>query len=659
MKKFILLLLLIPNLVLGDEVTTDNLIDNNFGGNWSPQSTNSLSNHNGNNIIAGYNDKFVQHDSVSLSDDANMTEAQIQNGWKSEFATKIWHWNTATSVTKMTQTITDSAGNISTQIRNVTKSSCGYINCGSFSTHNGALSTHTQGSNTATDFDIVVRVDFDESTSSSGHYAVDLKNPTLKITYEQNPVSLTTVQEIEEAAEDIEEAIEAFENQEIGSTTFQEMVENIIVDTGLDMTLTFEEPEMDMEEYLVMEDDLEVGTVEQLIEDEMAGVSFVPIEEFEETPNVDMEVEMEEPTFEVENMPTTFAMETNMDMEEPSFTEMAEDTFTSAMDTLTDMFNMDMPEDMSEEVATEVLDAMVEMDLPMDMPMDMPETTSDMDTEMDTSVDMEMEITEDMPDMEEAPVETVAMNNETEPEPEPEMEPTMDEPTPEPAPEESTPTAEVEEEAPTPTGGAAAESTAEAPIEEEAPTPTEEAPTPTEEPTETESEPTPTEEAPATSEETPTETEDSQTVESDEETTVAETDTDTSVSETSDTTVSTEVQTIGEKIEKIIAKVNAKLKKVSDRVRAVQIVTLKGMQMDGPQLTSYQNRNFYKDRQMYGGNPNFFQDINTLAQQPIYANVALTAYQNNDPLNKQRLIQHEINYEKNKIMLELRELRGQ
>ena len=70
-------------------------------------------------------------------------------------------------------------------------------------------------------------------------------------------------------------------------------------------------------------------------------------------------------------------------------------------------------------------------------------------------------------------------------------------------------------------------------------------------------------------------------------------------------------------------------------------------------MLPYQNRNFYKDRQMYGGNPNFFQDINTLAQQPIYANVALTAYQNNDPLNKQRLIQHEINYEKNKIMLEL------
>ena len=229
MKKFILLLLLIPNLVLGEEVTTGNLIDNNFGGNWSPQSTNSLSNHNGNNIIAGYDDKFVQHDSISLSDDAEMTEAQIQHGWSSEFGTKIWHWNTSTSITKMTQTITDSAGNVSTQIRNVTKTSCGYTNCGSFGTYNGASSTHTQNSNTATDFDIVVRVDFDESTSSGGHWAPDLKNPTLKITYESNPVSQTTVEEIEEAAEEIEEAIEAFENQEIGSTTFQEMVENIIL----------------------------------------------------------------------------------------------------------------------------------------------------------------------------------------------------------------------------------------------------------------------------------------------------------------------------------------------------------------------------------------------------------------------------------------------
>ena len=121
----------------------------------------------------------------------------------------------------------------------------------------------------------------------------------------------------------------------------------------------------------------------------------------------------------------------------------------------------------------------------------------------------------------------------------------------------------------------------------------------------------------------------------------------------------TEVDAIGEKVAKIIAKVEEKLKKVSDRVRAVQIITLKGIQTDGPNLESYASKSFYSDRQMNGvPNPDFFQNINTLAQQPIYANVALTDYQNNDPLNKRRKVLNEINYEKNKIYLELKELRG-
>ena len=124
-----------------------------------------------------------------------------------------------------------------------------------------------------------------------------------------------------------------------------------------------------------------------------------------------------------------------------------------------------------------------------------------------------------------------------------------------------------------------------------------------------------------------------------------------------DATVSAEVKSIGSKLEKIIAKVNSKLKRVADKVRASQLVTLKGMQIDGPKLSSYTERSFYKDRKMYGGNLDLFQDINTLAQQQIYANADL-GYQKDDPLNKQRKVLNEINYEKNKIYLELKELRG-
>jgi hypothetical protein len=206
---------------------------------------------------------------------------------------------------------------------------------------------------------------------------------------------------------------------------------------------------------------------------------------------------------------------------------------------------------------------------------------------------------------------------------EPTSEPTMDEP------REETPTTEepVEDEAP---------------VTEE-PEPTEnETPEPTENDTSTTSEPTPTE--------------DTETVETAEETTVAEVDDDSEVSSTSVSTT-VEVETIGKKIEKIIAKVNARLKKVSDRVRAIQVVTLKGMQMDGPQLTSYQQSAFYEPTQMYGGNPDFFQDINILEQQQIYADSRLS-YSDNDPIAIQQSILRDINIQKNKILSEIRELRG-
>ncbi len=674
MKKLLCSLLIIPSIAVADPTTTNNQLPQQFFNNNQQHNewtcTDPTHNH-GNNIGAMVNGDHMMHPGVSLADDVNMTEAQIQNGWSSELGADIWHWNTSTSTTTMKQTITDSEGNVTTQIREVELGSCGYTNCGGYNTY---TDTHVQGSNSATDFQIAVRFDFEESTNRTSHWAVDIKNPTLKITYEQNPVvvSQTTVTQLEEASDAIEDAIEMLDNQEIGGTTFTNMVENIIEDSGIDMTLVFE-AEMDMEEQMYFDETIEVDSMEQTIDDEMAGVIVMEIP---------TEMEFEEPEMEIETVDMDMPMDMpDMEMEEPSFTDMASDTFTNAMDTLSDMFNMDMPEGMSEEVATEMLDAMVEMDLPMDMPMEMPEDAPVME-------EPEMEITEDMPTMEEAPIETVAMNEEPEME-RPEMESEMEAPTPEPTmEEESTPTAEVEEEAPTPTeneptGGTAATPTEESTETESEPTSTESAPTPTEEPTEsestpteetpttseepteTESEPTPTEETPteseetSTSEDTPTETEDSQTVESDEETTVAEADTDSSVSETSDTIVSTEVQSIGDKVKKIIANLNAKLKKVSDRVMAVQIVTLKGMQMDGPKLTSYQKKNFYKDRKLNDGNPDFFQNINTLAQQPIYVNVALTSYQNNDPLNKQRKVQNEINYEKNKLILEIRKLRGQ
>ena len=580
-KLLLLLLLLLPYRGVADMVSSGNVIPQQFFNNNQPHNewtcTDPTHNH-GNNIGAMVNGDHLMHPGVSLKDDVGMTEAQIQNGWHSTLGADIWHWNTATSTTTMTQTITDSAGNVTTQTRDVVLTSCGRTNCGSYDTY---TDVYLQSPNTATDFQIAVRFDFAESSNRPYHWAVDIKNPTLKITYEDSPqpqISQETLTQLENVDTQIETAIDMLENEEIGGTTFTEMVEDIIVDSGLDMELTmgFVEPEMNMEEQFYIDDAVEVDTLEQNINDEMAGVLVLAPTDMEfdepemESPTVEMSVDMEMP---------------DMEMPEPSFTEMAEETFTNAIDTLAEMFDMDMPEDMSTEAATEIMDAMVE---------------------------------EDMPEIGDGPVETVAMNEEPEMETtEPESNVEMERPEPEPTMEEE----------PEPTGGSQSEpTTEEAPVEE-----------------------TPTEDT-STTNDTP--------VESAEETTVAEADTDTSVSTSSvDTTVETDVKNISTKIEKIIAKVNSKLKRVADKVRASQFVTLKGMQIDGPKLSNYTERTFYKDREMFGGNLDLFDDINILTQQPIYANADL-GYQKDDPLNIQRKVLNEINYEKNKIYLELKELRG-
>ena len=117
------------------------------------------------------------------------------------------------------------------------------------------------------------------------------------------------------------------------------------------------------------------------------------------------------------------------------------------------------------------------------------------------------------------------------------------------------------------------------------------------------------------------------------------------------------VQEIGEKVAKIIAKVNANLKKVSDRVRAAQLIRLKGIQTDGPNLKVYASKSFYPDTGMNGvPNPDFFQDINILEQQQIYADAKL-AYRDNDPIAVKQSILIDINNKKNKLYRELRDLK--
>ena len=74
-------------------------------------------------------------------------------------------------------------------------------------------------------------------------------------------------------------------------------------------------------------------------------------------------------------------------------------------------------------------------------------------------------------------------------------------------------------------------------------------------------------------------------------------------------------------------------------------------------LKVYASKSFYPDTGMNGvPNPDFFQDINILEQQQIYADAKL-AYRDNDPIAVKQSILIDINNKKNKLYRELRDLK--
>jgi len=206
MKK-IWILLALPLVANSD--TTGNLLNQNFDSNaWSGTATG----RHGSYEVAAHHGQYIES-TISLSN--TLTEDQIKYGWTSTLGADIWHWNDATSETEMIQVITGSDGSVVTQSRKVTISGCGYTNCGSHQTY---TDSHVEGMNSNTDYEIKVRFNFSESTQSSGHWAVDLENPTLYVEYEANPVFLSNTQtaQITTAVDDVEEVkIEEFKFEEV------------------------------------------------------------------------------------------------------------------------------------------------------------------------------------------------------------------------------------------------------------------------------------------------------------------------------------------------------------------------------------------------------------------------------------------------------------
>jgi hypothetical protein len=288
--RIVLLTFLLTILTLttsAEETTTSNLLSQDFSTGWSGTATQ----RHGNSTVAAVNNTYIKSDDVSLKDDANLTEAQLQDGFTSNHSFKYWHWNNYNSTVSSKVTITGADGEVTTQIRTYNSTGCGYINCGSYQSGSDTLSI---ARSTQTDFDINVRYDFTDTSNSTSHWSVDLKQPSLTITYESEPIDQSIQDEINEIFEDLQE--EVFED--IEEFTFEEE------------TFTFsEEPQFEME----MPTEMETFTfAEEFIEDfliEMEEEFFMEEEsmEFEDGPMFEFtDTEMEEIYEETEELVETF-----------------------------------------------------------------------------------------------------------------------------------------------------------------------------------------------------------------------------------------------------------------------------------------------------------------------------------------------------------------
>ena len=292
----LLTILILTTSIKSEEVTTGNLLDQNFdNGSWSG----TADGRHGSNVIAAHNDEYITSDDISLKNDANLTQDQINDGFTTNHSFQYWHWNDFNSTVQSTVTIVGSDGETTTQIRTYNSTGCGYYNCGSYNTGSDTLSISR---NSQTDYNISVQYDFSDTSNSTGHYGVDLKEPSLTVTYESDPVRLEPNLE--------NEIIELFDD-------FKPEDDIKFEDTKFeDNFVALPEPSFAIEEEFKMEDDFKMEEPEYeepSFEEPM--VMDMPEETKEEEPVMEMVMEfIEEDDKEEESMPMEI---TEMSEEKP------------------------------------------------------------------------------------------------------------------------------------------------------------------------------------------------------------------------------------------------------------------------------------------------------------------------------------------------------
>ena len=563
-------------------------------------------------------DDNVFQDSALVAD-GHLTKAQINEGFTSTMSADVWFWNNLRNEFTMKQTITASDGTVTTQTRTIIDHDPSRnFNGGSFTNE---TNTYTHSANTQNDF--TIRTEMYNNTVISSydniHRGPDVDNVQLSITTAgSQSVVITPCAQLgtcTSIGDDITDAVDLTTDD--GLDLFD------VIDTNVETALeefddsTFNTP-------IIIDTDLAI-----LIEDDLGEVEFMPLEIYIEESFTDF--------IESNNLVETF-------QQELVFEEITEEEF---YEELTDVVGAEFESLMA----------------PMPMPNDSMETDSFYmtETEMDTFIENNPEMIEYADEnvvMLKPPSEFENYDETVMPGP-PSDETMLEEPemieqefkdgpptrmTHEPKEEEITNEPEIARE----------EVKEETPTETNTETETNADATTTTKTEDTDTETMETNETREADSEKSTMAENTETERSETETDTKETMDDKTIS--NDTKTAIKDRSISIKVKRIIAKLEKTLKDVSDQVKAVQFVTLKGIQNQGANLSSYANVQLQDTIKLNDGNLDFFKQLN-IQQEQIYANSNLNAYSNNDPISIKQTELKKIDIEKKRLIYEIQKLK--
>ena len=254
--------------VANTSTISDNLLSNNFYDDWS--GTND--HFHGPNVLAGVHNEYREQ-TITLSD--HLEAYEIQGLTQSQFQAEVWFWNQYSQSVDLTQEIVDSNGAEYSNTITMSGTCNSWNGCGYQDSPTNTIIIN----DIADDYDITARFSFSVPSRPNHHYAADVRNPELFVTYEPFAIDIESTLDVEEWLDDFEEEYLddfsssefLFEDEFYDDEPFETLFFTDYYEIADDMYVEYESlPELPEEEMEIIEEDFEMEEeVLEVIEEEL------------------------------------------------------------------------------------------------------------------------------------------------------------------------------------------------------------------------------------------------------------------------------------------------------------------------------------------------------------------------------------------------------